>query len=538
MLDFGSMNNDRVDPKQDQASFYMNGVLVEPDALRISGTRGECRIEPKVMALLVALSTRAGELWSRNELVARIWPDDGASDESLTRIAYLLRKALKRIGASGKAVRTVSKLGFRLDAEIWAPDQRADPALSRAPLLPAFSVAVLPVVDVSGGADGQLLADGLTRDLTMLLARTPQLRVASHSSATRFSADATDMAAVGNTLQTRYLVTATLARSENTVRIRVDLSDAAAGVLLWAEKYETAFDRFFEIEEEVVCSISTAIAAKVNVAQPLRIRRTGRFHLSAYERVQAAEALRRNYGRENADKIISMLDEALSIEPDDPVTRAALAVQLSQNVVSQWADDPAATTARADALIEEALTSAPNDPEVLAAAGIVATMFHRPDDAIQHLETATARNPNDPHALAVLGWQHCLRHSDPGGIGLIETAEARAPHHPRFGLWATYRATAHLFMLDYAEGLVGAEDAIARTPDYYQPHLTCAWAHTGLGDEQSAKREIERARALESGEILEKFIDEMNRWANNSPHSRQTGEILQIMRETGQGTSE
>lgn len=532
MLDSDAMRNSRIDPSQLHAPFYMNGALVEPDALRVSGTKTECRIEPKVMALLVALSERPGQLWTRNELVARIWADDSASDEALTRIVYLLRSALKRVALSADAVRTVPKLGYRLDAEVWASDQRADPALSRAALFPAFSVAVLPAVDVSASADGQLLAEGLTRDLTMLLSRTPQFRVASNSSAARFSANARDMAAVGKALQARYLVTATLARSENTVRIRADLSDAAEGLLLWAEKYETTFDRFFEVQEDVVCSITTAIAAKVNVAQPLRIHRTGRFNLSAYERVQAAEALRLNYGRENAMKIVDMLREALAIEPDDPVTRAALAVQLSQNVVSQWTDDPAATKARADALIDEALAAAPNDPEVLAAAGIVATMFHRPDDAITHLEIATARNPNDAHALAVLGWQHCLRHSDPGGIGLIETAEARAPHHPRFGLWATYRATAHLFMLNYAAGLVGAKDAIARTPEYYQPHLTCAWAHTGLGDTQSAKQEIQLAQELESGDILEKFIDEMRRWSKNSPHGRQTAEILQIMGET------
>ena len=38
----------------------------------------------------------------------------------------------------------------------------------------------------------------------------------------------------------------------------MDLSDGAEGVLLWAEKYQTAFDRFFEIEEAVVCSIATS----------------------------------------------------------------------------------------------------------------------------------------------------------------------------------------------------------------------------------------------------------------------------------------
>ena len=157
-------------------------------------------------------------------------------------------------------------------------------------------------------------------------------------------------------------------------------------------------------------------------------------------------------------------------------------------------------------------------------------MFHRPDEAIRHLELATARNPNDAHALAVLGWQHCLRHADPAGIGLIETAEARAPHHPRFGLWATYRATGHLFMLDYARGLDGARQAVERTPHYYQPHLTCAWAHAGLGDSASAKREIQLAREIDAQDILEKFVAEMRKWSRNSPNKTQCWEVLDVLR--------
>ncbi len=513
-----------------RAPFFMNGVFVEPDAHRISGKKAACRVEPKVMALLVALSERPGKLWTRDALVSRIWVGDSASDEVLTRIVYQLRLALKSVAASAGAVRTVPKLGYRLDAEVWAAEDEADAASSKTALLPPFSVAVLPVVDVSAGSDGAFLADGLTRDLTTLLSRTPRFRVTPASSAARHSADAASMAAVGQALHARYLVTGSLGRSGDTVRIRVELSDAAGSVLLWSEKYETNVDRFFEVQEEVVCSITTAIAAKVNVTQPLRVRRTGRFNLSAYERVQAAEALRLNYGRENAGKIVEMLHEALEFEPDNPIARAALAVQLSQNVVSQWTDDPAATMAKADALIAEALAAAPTDPEVLAAAGIVATMFHRPDDAIRHLEVATARNPNDAHALAVLGWQHCLRHSDPGGIGLIETAEARAPHHPRYGLWATYRATAHLFMLNYAEGLRGGKQAVERTPNYYQPRLTCAWAYTGLGDGESAKQEIARAREQEGKDILEKFIQEMRRWSGNSPNKENCWAVLEELR--------
>ena len=513
-----------------RSPFYMNGALIEPDGLRISRKDAAFRVEPKVMALLAALCERPGQLWTRDELLARVWAGAPASDESLTRIVYQLRKSLQNIAVSGRAIRTISKRGYRLDAEVWAADRETPASASPISRFPPFSVAVLPVLDLSQGGQARFLADGLTRDLTMLLARTPRFRVTPYSSAVRLSQETSDLTAAGDALRARFIVTATLVRSGETVRIRTELGDAAENVLLWAEKYETAVDRFFEVQEEAVYSISTAITAKVNVTQPIRIRRTGRFNLSAYERVLAAEALRSNYGIDTARQIVTMLQGALEIEADDPITRAALAVQLSQNVVSQWAEYPEVTVAQADALIAEALVAAPNDPDVHAAAGVVATMFHRPDEAIRHLEYATQHNPNDAHALAVLGWQRCLRHADPTGIGLIETAEARAPHHPRFGLWATYRATGHLFMQDYAQGLRGGLQAIERTPKYYQPHLTCAWAHTGLGDTASAKREIDLAKTLDSPGILDKFVDEMRKWSQNSPNKTPCMQVLEVLR--------
>lgn len=512
-------------------AFRLNGMEVRPEALRLGDAGRSCRIEPKVMTLLVVLAERPGELWTRDMLVERIWGGASASDESLTRLVYQLRRGLKNAGDLAHLVRTVSRLGYRLDGDVVSAAPRSDRrALTEEPF-PPFSVAVMPLADLSEDGNGRLLTDGLMRDLTMLLARIPRFRIAAPSSVDHCVARVEDPMDLARALHSRFLVTGTLARYEHEVVVRIELIDAVDGVLIWSDRQSSSFDRFFELEEDVVCGISTAIATAVHATQPLRVRRAGRFNLTAYERIQAAELLRAEYGRETARAIVEMLEEALRLEPDDPMTRAALAVQLSQNVVSQWADDPRATIERADALIAEALASAPSDPQVLASAGIVATMFHRPDDAIRQLELATACNPNDAHARAVLGWQHCLRHADSAGIGLIEDAERQAPHHPRFGLWATYRATGHLFLQQHAEGLTGALDAIERTPKYYQPYLTCAWAHAGLHQLEDARERIRQAQAMESDDILEKYVAEMREWSSNSPHREATWVTLDVLTE-------
>jgi tetratricopeptide (TPR) repeat protein len=100
-------------------------------------------------------------------------------------------------------------------------------------------------------------------------------------------------------------------------------------------------------------------------------------------------------------------------------------------------------------------------------------------------------------------------------------------------LWATYRATGQLFLLNYEAALPAADHAVARTPNYYQPHLTRAWALAGLGDYATALSEIEKARELDSADILEKFVKEMRKWSANSPNRRLCWSVLDKLLQTG-----
>lgn len=505
--------------------FRLNDTLVDPGDLSLRSGGNIARLEPKVMAVLVALAERPGETWKRENLINRVWPDGAGGDESLTRSIYNLRKALSQFDM-GKSLVTVPRLGYRLNANVKHFDSASQLAapfnhFARAP----FSLAVLPFTDQSNSKENAWLTQGLVSDLSALLSRIPRFKVAPISSIAHHAARNLGLPALGRELNVRFAVKGSFARKDSDIRIRIELLEVDNGALLWARRYDTRLDRFYDVQDDAVLSIATAISTEVRSPRTPPLQRDKPFNLSAYERVQEAEALRQNYSRETAETITLKLEEALSLDPTDPAVAAALAIQLSQNVVSRWAADPAATIARADALIAKAASRAPHDPDVLTAAGVVSTMFHRPNDAIDYLERSIFLNPNDAHAIAVLGWQRCLRDADDDGISLIETAEARAPHHPRFALWATYRATAHLFMLNYDPGLEAAREAVLRTPNYYQPLLHCAWASAGLGNTSRAREFIEKAEAIESG-ILPKYIDEMRKWSANSRHKEANHAML------------
>lgn len=514
----------------------IKSCLVEPAALKIQSQYGVCTVEPKVMAMLQVLAERPQETWTRAELIERIWPQSDGGDESLTRLAYLLRKAFADTHQVHDLVKTVPKQGYYLSATVdrEAVSQAGEiPGAARPAVMPSraldlspFSLCVLPVTEIGDTKAYTLLCDGITRDLSALLSRSSALEVAAPSSTAYLAANRVAFSKIAQALNVRYLVNSTFSVFEDEITIRVELVDSVSERLVWSKKYTAGMKRFYALQDEIVLDISTAVASKVKASHRTDEFSFREFSLGAYERVQQAKNLRANYGPATARQIEALLVDALAIEPDNPLIKAELAVQLSQNVVSKWTDDEDATRALANRLVAEALAAQPSDPDVLAAAGIVSTMFHDPDTAIGYLDRVIRLDPISAHAAAVLGWQQCLRHADPTGLEKIRTSEMRAPHHPRFGLWATYRCTAHLFMLDYEAAEPACRDAIIRTPNYYQPRCSLAWALCGLGQYVDAKAAIDEAKSFGDEDIAIRFVDEMRKWSSNSPHAEEISRVL------------
>ena len=89
--------------------------------------RGEeqVRLEPRVMDVLVHLAERAGEVVSKEELVARVWEGRYVTDDVLTVTIYALRKALGDDARRPQYLETVSRRGYRWIAPAdTRPDDR------------------------------------------------------------------------------------------------------------------------------------------------------------------------------------------------------------------------------------------------------------------------------------------------------------------------------------------------------------------------------------------------------------------------------
>jgi len=102
--------------------FRLYQWLVQPDLNRISGPDGPVRLEPRVMAVLLALAARPNQVVTRLELLDEVWGDTVVGEEILTRAVSELRRVFGDNARRPEFIETIRQNGYRLIAPVVAPD--------------------------------------------------------------------------------------------------------------------------------------------------------------------------------------------------------------------------------------------------------------------------------------------------------------------------------------------------------------------------------------------------------------------------------
>jgi DNA-binding winged helix-turn-helix (wHTH) protein/Flp pilus assembly protein TadD len=132
--------------------FQMGPVRVEPAMNRITGETGVVELEPQVMDLLVYLAEAKGEVRSKDEIAAALWPESSVNDDALSRTVWKLRQALGDDAKAPRFVQTVSRRGYRLIMPVERGQTVAAPAgpvITRAVLIICAALLVITLAGAS-----------------------------------------------------------------------------------------------------------------------------------------------------------------------------------------------------------------------------------------------------------------------------------------------------------------------------------------------------------------------------------------------------
>ena len=174
------------------------------------------------------------------------------------------------------------------------------------------SIAVLPFVNLSADLEQEYFSDGISEELLNLLAQIPDLRVISRSSSFTFKGKDVVVSEVAKQLNVAHILEGSVRKAGNRIRITAQLIDARSDTHLWSESYDRELDDIFAVQDE----ISQAVVDELRIRLVGEAPRAQVVDPEAYALVLKARYFFTKWGKENFEKSLVALEQALAIEPE------------------------------------------------------------------------------------------------------------------------------------------------------------------------------------------------------------------------------
>jgi eukaryotic-like serine/threonine-protein kinase len=350
------------------------------------------------------------------------------------------------------------------------------------------AIAVLPFVNMSTDAENEYFSDGLTEEIITDLSRVSALRVTSRTSSQQYKGSTLSAREMGRALGVRHILTGSVRRAGNALRISAQLIDATDDHQRWAEKYSGTMDDVFDLQERVSREIVAALGVSLAPEEDRRLAKRGFKNVEAYDLfLEAREQLRSVIVVNEAwDALVA---RAIAIEGEVPAL-VALRVWGELSRLKAGVGDRDSLD-RIERQARELIAIAPDEPWGYGVLGYAA--FERGDQvqAITAFQEAVDRDPTDTQsrffqALA-LGYGGLIEES-------IEVTRRLVAIDPLAPLTLLMDAIKAWFIGEVAESMPAVRRALAADPDDLLMLWTLAYGLTLVGDLDGAQRQVDRMR--------------------------------------------
>jgi TolB-like protein/DNA-binding winged helix-turn-helix (wHTH) protein len=271
-------------------------------------------LAPKSFDTLAILVGRKGKIVEKTELISLVWPETFVEENNLNQNISALRKVL----GEGEYIETIPRRGYRFVMPAEGPPAvsvpPSDPESIQSPPIhgiprwiwgavsiaavagvayfismrfpdrgrvdhPVDSLVVLPFMNLSATPDSEYFSDGLTEEITNVLAHIDGLRVVARTTAFQFKGKAQDVRQIARQLHVDAVLEGSVRREKNRLRVTAQLNNAEGGYHIWSQTYDRDEGDVFKIQEDISRQIAHAVRPNGN--SPLAIA-AGRRNLEAY----------------------------------------------------------------------------------------------------------------------------------------------------------------------------------------------------------------------------------------------------------------
>jgi DNA-binding winged helix-turn-helix (wHTH) protein/TolB-like protein len=373
-----------------------DGTLLVRDGERVA-------LAPKVLQTLLVLVERAGQVVRKTDLLARVWPDSFVEETGLSRNVSLLRQAL---GDEARAIVTVARIGYRFAAPVTrltAPTRpapadaepltivdadtdtsserpkakngdrkRLDASHRSAGLDAAIDppepgaltrLLILPFRQLHDDPDTNFLAFSLPDAVIHALSGLTSLVVRSSAMASRFGRDPVELSEIATHAVVDAILTGTLLRSGQRIRVSVQLLRVPCGTVLLSESVDVMQSELFELQDRLVEQIVRSLSLSLTAHERRRLKNDVPASPRAYEFfLRGNESVGPQGISRSSDLRIARELYQCAIEEDPRFAPAWVRLGRCHYLIGKSSDSPEPAFRLAESCFERALTLSPDLP--------------------------------------------------------------------------------------------------------------------------------------------------------------------------------
>jgi TolB-like protein len=231
---------------------------------------------------------------------------------------------------------------------------------------PPNSIAVMPFADLSVAQDQALFSEGMAEEILNALTRVKSLRVLGRSSSFQFQGKNIPPQVVGQQLGVAHVLTGSVRKQGDELRITVELVRTSDGVQQWSNQYDGSLADVFKLQDACARDVASELDITLSDTGARRLVDKVTDNPQAYAKfIEAKELVTKRVG-DSLPRAIGLLDEATRLDPHFARAWSTLAVAYA--VLPQYGNaDWQTSWLASDQAAQRALALNPNDADVYAA---------------------------------------------------------------------------------------------------------------------------------------------------------------------------
>ena len=257
-------------------------------------------------------------------------------------------------------------------------------------------IAVLPFDNLSGDPDQQYFSDGITEDIIDRLSKYRILSVIGRHSSFALRGHQGEMREVKDKLTADYVLTGSIRKSADRIRIAARLTDAKTEGAMWADHYDRPLQDIFAVQDEVASIIANTLTGRVQIDVATRSPTVGPVDVSSYEYLLQGMWHFRKLTTEANAIAIGCFEKAIAVYPQNAEAHKWLAACHANAWLMNFAREDL-TTGLGQAI--RAMELDPTSASCHAVHGFCQLWLEGVEAASTSYKKALALNPGDPDVL-------------------------------------------------------------------------------------------------------------------------------------------